>query len=120
MCRLLESFFDLTLVFILTRPASNTIRIYYAGPEDNSVDTALTLAPKGTFTFVTDPSQADVFVLNGTIPNPAAIAAQVSSRCGLVLHSWPGSVSRSSYSRYWAFRSHCGTRAMPSVSLTKD
>jgi O-antigen/teichoic acid export membrane protein len=65
--------------------ASTTIRVYYAGPEQNSVYTALTLAPKGTFTFVTDPSQADVFVLNGIIPEPAVIAARLNAGAGVVL-----------------------------------
>ncbi len=71
--------------FVTPAAAGNTIRIYYAGPEKNSVYTALTLAPKGTFTFVTDPSQADVFVLNGIIPDPAAVAARLNAGAGVVL-----------------------------------
>jgi O-antigen/teichoic acid export membrane protein len=65
--------------------ASSTLRLYYAGPEKNSVYTALTLAPKGTFTFITDPSQADVFVLNGTISDPAMVAARLNAGAGIVL-----------------------------------
>jgi O-antigen/teichoic acid export membrane protein len=75
--------------FVTPAAATNTIRLYYAGPEKNSVHTALTLAPKGTFTFVTDPSQADVFVLNGVIPDPAAVAARVDAGAGVVLFLGP-------------------------------
>ncbi len=69
--------------------AADTIRLYYAGPEKSSVYTALTLAPKGTFEFVTDPTQADVFVLNGTIPDPAAVAARLDAGAGVVLFLGP-------------------------------
>ncbi len=65
--------------------ASSTILVYYAGPQDNAVYTALTLAPQGTFAFVSDPAQADVFVLNGSIPDPVAISNQVDRGAGLVL-----------------------------------
>ncbi len=79
----------LTLLVLLSfaRPVSagTSIRIYYAGPQKNSVYTALTLAPRGTFTFVNNPTQADVVVLNGIIPDPAVIAAQVQRGAGLVL-----------------------------------
>ena len=54
----------------------------------NSVYTALTLAPKGTFTFVTDPSQADVFVLNGDIPDPAADCSQAGRQVQVLCLSW--------------------------------
>ncbi|MCX6035927.1 MAG: hypothetical protein NTV38_13290, partial [Chloroflexi bacterium] len=82
----------LVILFSFVTPvsASSTIRIYYAGPQDNSVYTALTLAPQGTFTFASDPAQADVFVLNGIIPDPAAIAAQLQRGAGLVLILGPG------------------------------
>ena len=83
----LPSFFISVLVVLFcdARAASSTIRIFYSGPETNSVHTALTLAPKGTFTFVTDPAQADVFVLNGSIPDPAAVAARLNAGAGLLL-----------------------------------
>jgi hypothetical protein len=70
--------------------AGNTIRIFYAGPQNNGVYVALNLAPRGTFTFVSDPTQADVFVLNGIIPDPDAISAQVHRGAGLVLFFGPG------------------------------
>jgi hypothetical protein len=47
--------------FVAPAAAGNTICIYYAGPEVNSVYTALTLVPEGTFTFVNDPSQATYY-----------------------------------------------------------
>ena len=77
----------LVVLFSFATPvaAGGSIRVYYAGPQKNSVYTALTLAPKGTFEFVSDPSQADVFVLNGTIPDPAAVAARLDAGAGLVL-----------------------------------
>jgi O-antigen/teichoic acid export membrane protein len=77
----------LAILFSFVAPvaAGTSIRIYYAGPEKNSVYTALTLAPKGTFDLVTDPAQADVLILNGSIPDPTVIAAQVQRGAGLVL-----------------------------------
>lgn len=82
----------LVILFSIATPAAanSTIRIYYAGPQDNSVYKALTIAPRGTFTFVDAPAQADVFVLNGIIPNPDVIAAQVQRGAGLVLIFGPG------------------------------
>ena len=87
MRRVLVVLLTLPVLFSLALPvsASNTIRIYYAGPQDNGVYTALTLAPRGTFTFINDPAHADVFVLNGSIPDPAAIATQVQRGAGLLL-----------------------------------
>ena len=64
------------LSFVQPVAAGSPVRVYYAGPEKNSVYTALTLATKGPFTFVTDPAQADVFVLNGVITDPAIITLQ--------------------------------------------
>ena len=80
------------VLFTAVSPAAafNTIRVYYAGPQDNGVYTALTLAPHGTFKFVSDPTQADVFVLNGSIPDPVAISTQVQIGAGLVLILGPG------------------------------
>jgi len=55
--------------------------VFYAG-EEGGVKTALSLAG---YTLVTDPAQADVFVLNGEIPFTDAIAARVQAGAGLVL-----------------------------------
>jgi hypothetical protein len=87
MRRIFVILFTLVIIFSFVAPAAagNTIRIYYAGPVVNSVHTALTLAPKGTFTFVNDPSQADVLFLNGIIPDPSAVAAKLNAGAGVVL-----------------------------------
>ncbi len=87
MRRSIAVLFVLVMLFGFVTPvqATSTIRIFYSGPETNSVHTALTLAPKGTFAFVTDPTQADVFVLNGSIPDPAAVAARLNAGAGLLL-----------------------------------
>ena len=55
--------------------------IFYAGA-DGGVKTALSLAG---YSLVTDPAEADVFVLNGEISNAEAIAARVKDGAGLVL-----------------------------------
>ncbi|HEX7619720.1 MAG TPA: lipopolysaccharide biosynthesis protein [Anaerolineales bacterium] len=92
MRRVLISLLTLLTMLSVVTPvsASNLIRLYYAGPQDNSVYIALTLAPQGTFSFVSDPAQADVFVLNGTIPDPSAIATRIKRGAGLVLILGPG------------------------------
>ena len=61
------------------------LQVYYAGA-DGSVQTALELAE---VEFVNDPAQADVFVLNGKIPNPEEIASLVQSGKGLVVIMGP-------------------------------
>ncbi len=73
----------LLILFVAVTPASaeDSLRVYYAGPE-GAVKTALELAK---FTFVTDPTQADVLILNGTIPDPGTVAAQIDRGAGLVL-----------------------------------
>ena len=58
------------------------VRVYYAGPE-GGVRQSLGLADE--FEIVPDPSQAEVFVLNGAIPDPAAIAARIQEGAGLLL-----------------------------------
>ena len=73
--------------------ASTTLRIYYAGDKTSSIYTALTIAPRGTFTFVDDASQADVFVLNGSIPDPITISAQLKKGAGVVLFLGPDMTS---------------------------
>ena len=55
--------------------------IFYAGA-DGEVKTALSLAG---YTLVTDPVQAEVFVLNGEIPNNTAIIERMKGGAGLVL-----------------------------------
>jgi O-antigen/teichoic acid export membrane protein len=79
-------FIVLTTLFILfsfvgPAHADDSLRVYYAGP-DGSVKTALELAK---FTLVTDPPQADVFVLNGVIPDAEIIRARIEQGAGLVL-----------------------------------
>ena len=73
----------LVVFFAAVVPASanDTIRIYYAGPA-GGVRAALELAK---FILVEDPAQADVFVLNGIIPDPTVVAVQVQRGAGLVL-----------------------------------
>jgi O-antigen/teichoic acid export membrane protein len=66
--------------------SSNTIAIYYAGPQD-SLYVALKIA--GTFTLVDNPENARVFVLNGEIPDPSDIAKYVSAGAGVVLFLAP-------------------------------
>ena len=65
--------------------ASDTIPVFYAGDPDSSVRVALGLAPTGTFTFVDDPAQADVFVLNGDIPQTEIVTKRLNEGAGLVL-----------------------------------
>ncbi len=62
-------------------PPRPEVAVYYAGP-DGGVRTALTLAG---FRMVTDPAAAAVLVLNGAIPDPAALSGQVRGGAGLVL-----------------------------------
>ncbi|MBI4730888.1 MAG: hypothetical protein HY781_01935, partial [Chloroflexi bacterium] len=75
------------LLFTLAAPVSadNSLRVYYAG-EDGSIRTALELA---NFTFVDDPAQADVLILNGVIPDPETAAAQLERGAGVVLFLGP-------------------------------
>ena len=71
------------LTVCLVRPAraDDNLRVFYAGP-DGSVKTALELAH---FKLVTDMQEADVFVLNGRIPDAAAVRSRLSAGAGLVL-----------------------------------
>ncbi len=62
--------------------ASSDLRVFYAGEQDGAVHTALLLAE---YTLVEDATQADVLVLNGVIPDPAGLAAEVQRGAGLVL-----------------------------------
>jgi hypothetical protein len=58
-----------------------SLPVYYAGPE-GTVKTALELAE---VTLVSSLTEADVFVLNGVIPNPTEVAAYVENGAGIVL-----------------------------------
>jgi O-antigen/teichoic acid export membrane protein len=75
------------ILFTLASPAGAkgmNLHVYYAGP-DGGVRTALGLDKD--ILFVTDPAEADVFVLNGTIPaaDSALIQSRVQAGAGLVL-----------------------------------
>ena len=87
MRRLLLLFVVLSLLFAIARPAAarETVSVYYAGPE-GSVREALDLTgDPETFAIVTDPAQADVFILNGVIPGLERVATRVREGAGLVL-----------------------------------
>jgi len=62
------------------------VNVYYAGP-DGAVRTALRIAEE--FRIVDDPGAADVFVLNGVVPDSTTLAAKVRSGTGLVLIGGP-------------------------------
>ena len=91
MRRIITVLLTLVVLFTFVPPAAagNPVRVYYAGDKTSSVYTALAIAPRGTFSLVTDPAQADVFVLNGIIPDPATISARLKSGAGLVLFLGP-------------------------------
>jgi O-antigen/teichoic acid export membrane protein len=79
--------FIFLLVLSVVRPvyAQNNLRVFYAGANGN-VKTALELAK---FDLVTDPAQADVFVLNGEIPDVQLLHGRIEQRAGLVLFLGP-------------------------------
>jgi len=64
--------------------ASSAIRVYIAG-DASAVSPALDLAGRGVFFIVDDPSQADVLLLNGAIPDPGLVAKRLAGGAGLVL-----------------------------------
>lgn len=64
--------------------ASDSIRVYIAG-DASTVNPALDLAGRGVFVVVDDPSQADVLLLNGAIPDPGLVANRLAGGAGLVL-----------------------------------
>jgi hypothetical protein len=73
------------ILFVSTSPvfaAGDVISVYYAGEPNSSVLQALELAK---FRIVSDSSQADVILLNGTFPNSNELALQVRAGTGLVL-----------------------------------
>lgn len=74
--------------FVSPANAGNPIRVYYGG-EKGPVSMALELAPAGTFALVTDPAQAQVYVLNGVTPELEKISSRVAAGAGLVLIPGP-------------------------------
>lgn len=88
----------LLLIFLATLPVvfispgalaalrdAGAIPVYYAGPP-GGVKTALDLAVRHEdFEIVSDPTQANVMVLNGTIPDAEAIRARVEAGAGMLL-----------------------------------
>ena len=78
-------------IYILFQPASEaaaqaSVRVYYAGPQ-GSVYTALELA--GNIEIVSDPQQAQVIVLNDSIPDPQLFANLKSAGSGLIVFLGP-------------------------------
>jgi hypothetical protein len=73
------------LLAVLLLPANlfaqGKLKVFYAGPQ-GSVSNALSLAKDFEITSSPD---ADVFVLNGSIPNPLNIISKVKEGAGLVL-----------------------------------
>lgn len=94
------------LLFGIATPAcaapAPPVRVYYAGPDDG-VQRALGLAEdEGQFELVTDPAQADVLVLNGTLPDPGALGMdghRLMNNIGLVLI--PGAQVNAADLRAW-------------------
>ena len=79
----------LFLLFCCVDPVTandGSIDIFYAGPE-GSVLTALKLSE--SFRIVAAPSEADLLVLNGTIPDPVRMAEMIRSGSGLLLIAGP-------------------------------
>ena len=75
--------FILLAVFLLPANlfAQGRLKVYYSGPQ-GSVSQALGLAKNFE---ITSSLNADVFVLNGSIPNPQDIVSKVKEGAGLVL-----------------------------------
>ncbi|MGE5224782.1 MAG: hypothetical protein ACM3PY_20290, partial [Omnitrophica WOR_2 bacterium] len=81
-------FWFFLLILALLLPVSNAraqdpVRVYYAGPSGGVIQ-AIQL-DKADFEIVSDLSQAQVFVLNGIIPDAEKIAGRVRQGAGLVL-----------------------------------
>jgi O-antigen/teichoic acid export membrane protein len=74
----------IVLFFSVAVPASadGSINVYYAGPE-GGLETALSLDKD--IQFVSDISMADVFVLNGMVPDLTVLHDRIVSGAGLVL-----------------------------------
>ena len=73
-----------TLVFIVAQPAfaDDSLNVYYAGP-GGGLATALTLDED--LKLVDEISMADVYVLNGVIPNTPLLRERIQQGAGLVL-----------------------------------
>jgi O-antigen/teichoic acid export membrane protein len=77
----------LLMVFLFTSvspaKAADIVNVYYAGDQSSTVYSALKLTG---YNLVTDPSTADVFVLNGVIPNDPVMVEHIKSgEAGVVL-----------------------------------
>lgn len=72
----------LCLAVVEPAAADNRIRVFYAGP-DGGVRLALSLS--ADFTFVPDPSQADVLVLNDSAPPSGTVETALRRGAGVVL-----------------------------------
>ncbi len=75
-----------SFIFVSPASAKEIIHVFYAGPQ-GGVYNALRLS--SSFELVSDPSQADVLVLNGVIPDAASLRARYQSGAGLVLFLGP-------------------------------
>ena len=73
---------SLCLTFVSSASAKTNLNVFYLGDPDSQVLHALELAK---FTLVETIDQADVIILNGEIPNPKEISAQIQKGAGLVL-----------------------------------
>jgi O-antigen/teichoic acid export membrane protein len=84
MRRLVSFLLVLTFIFAWATPAfaNNALAVYYVGDPNSSVFSALELAE---FNLVDNPEQADVILLNGSIPNADQIVSRVETGAGLVL-----------------------------------
>ncbi|HKZ44217.1 MAG TPA: hypothetical protein VJZ78_04180 [Anaerolineales bacterium] len=80
-------FFFLVLIILgFTTPvkASTPVNIYYAGDPDHVLQ-SIKLNGQGSFVIVDKPDQADVIVLNGTIPDVEELSMIHRNNIGLVL-----------------------------------
>jgi O-antigen/teichoic acid export membrane protein len=85
MRRIILTAIAILILLSATTPAraDETLLVYYAGDENSGVYTALELTG---YTMVSDPEHADVYVLNGVIPDDPRIAERIKSgEAGFVL-----------------------------------
>ncbi|HBX68673.1 MAG TPA: hypothetical protein DEH25_04640, partial [Chloroflexi bacterium] len=81
----LLSFFGLVSCNSAQTVMHKSVSVYYAGPDDG-VKTALDLAAQAqTVAWAADPAQAEVWILNGEIPDPQAAAAHLEGGGGAIL-----------------------------------